>query len=71
MCELVHETGLAAWTEANFVTAMTRGLTPDGRQLDNAGMPWRAFASFEPEELSALWSYLRGLPAIDSPPPDA
>ena len=55
-------TGLAGWTEADFVTVMRTGRRPDGYVLHQF-MPWRAFRHMTDDELVALWRYLQGLPA--------
>ncbi len=50
------------WTEADFMTAIRTGVTPDGRQLNPEFMPWPSIAKFEDDELRALWLYLSSLP---------
>jgi mono/diheme cytochrome c family protein len=49
---------LGGWSEADFITTMRTGTTPDGRQLDPA-MPWESFGKFEDDELKRLWLYLQ------------
>ncbi len=59
-----HETGLAAWSEADFVKAMREGLRPDGSDLD-AFMPWQGITSkMKDDELAALWLYLQNIDAV-------
>ncbi|MEZ4707825.1 MAG: cytochrome c [Caldilineaceae bacterium] len=53
---------LASWTEADFITALRTGQTPDGREL-SAEMPWRGYAQMTETELRALWAYLQTLEA--------
>jgi mono/diheme cytochrome c family protein len=60
-----NPTGLSSWSEADFLRAMKEGVRPDGRTL-SVVMPWRAFGQYSPEELAALWRYLRSLPAATS-----
>jgi cytochrome c553 len=55
-------TGIAAMTEAQFVAAVTRGQTRDGRTINPTFMPWRQFALLTPDEVAALWRYLREVP---------
>lgn len=57
--------GLGTWHESDFVKVMRIGQRPDGRALDEF-MPWRSFQSMSDEELSALWLYLRSVPAKPS-----
>ncbi|MFQ5433332.1 MAG: cytochrome c4 [Anaerolineae bacterium] len=48
---------MGSWTEADFVTVMRMGKTPDGRQLNEA-MPWKFYGGMTDEELQAIWLYL-------------
>lgn len=50
------------WTEEAFLTAMRTGVTPNGRQLNPAFMPWGSFGKFDDDELRGLWMYLQSLP---------
>ena len=58
-----HASGLAGWSEADFVKAMRSGERPDGRVL-NPFMPWPTFARMTDDELAALWRYLSTLPPL-------
>jgi len=51
------------WSEADFITAMRTGITPDGDKLDNAEMPWQSIGQMPDEELKAMWLYLQTRPA--------
>ena len=53
---------LQGWTEEDFLIAMRTGVTPSGRQLDPAFMPWESFGKFDDAELRGLWLYLESLP---------
>ncbi len=55
---------LGGWTEADFMTAIRTGQTPDGRSLDPEMMPWPAFSQMSDTELQAIWAYLQSLPAL-------
>ncbi|MCA9968971.1 MAG: c-type cytochrome, partial [Anaerolineales bacterium] len=55
---------LGSWTEADFITALRSGMTPDGRQLDGELMPWPSFATMSDVELQAIWAHLSGLPPL-------
>jgi mono/diheme cytochrome c family protein len=59
-------TGLGAWTESDFRRAMKAGLRPDGRPL-RPPMPIRPELS--DDDVSAMWAYLRTVPAIANPLP--
>lgn len=61
-----HPTGLAAWSEADFVRALRTGRRPDGREL-KAEMPWKNFGQMTDDELAAIWMYLRTLPPQPTP----
>ena len=59
-----HGSGLAAWSEANFVAAMRTGKRPDGSDIDGAFMPWRAVGQASDQELHSIWLYLRSRPPV-------
>lgn len=56
---------LANWDEAGFIQTLRTGITPDGRTLDPAQMPWPMTSVMSDEELKALWAYLQSLPAVE------
>jgi hypothetical protein len=53
---------LGAWTQEDFLTAIKTGVTPSGRQLDPAQMPWESFSKFSDDELIGIWLYFQSLP---------
>jgi mono/diheme cytochrome c family protein len=55
-----HASGLAGWTEADFLKVMHTGRRPDGRQLDPL-MPWATYSRMQEVELRAVWTYLSAL----------
>lgn len=57
-----HASGLAAWTYADFERLSREGLRKNGRRVDPI-MPTEALANMNDLERTALWSYLRTLPA--------
>lgn len=59
------EDGIGKWTEEQFARVVTSGLKPDNQPIDPA-MPRYNFLT--PEELSALWSYLKTVPALEDYP---
>jgi mono/diheme cytochrome c family protein len=56
---------LATWSERDFVIALRTGITPDGRRLDDAWMPWKSFSRMNDVELRAIWRGLRSLSESD------
>jgi len=58
---LTKSGSLGGWTEADFVTAMRTGATPDGRHL-SPFMAWQWYGQMTDDELSAVWMYLQMLP---------
>lgn len=54
---------LSAWSEADFIKTLRTGVTPSGRQLNDA-MPWRNYSKMSDEELEALFIYLQSLPKL-------
>jgi mono/diheme cytochrome c family protein len=62
------ETGLGRWSEADFVNAMTRGLSPEGRHYFPA-FPYMAYRAMRTSDLLDLHAYLMSLPAVKSVAP--
>ncbi len=60
------ETGIGAWSEADFANAMVRGIAPDGRHLFPA-FPYASFRLMPLEDVLDLRAYLMSLPAAHSP----
>jgi mono/diheme cytochrome c family protein len=58
-----RETGLGAWTEAQFVDAMVHGTSPDGRHYFPA-FPYGSFRRMRVQDVLDLFAYLRTLPAV-------
>jgi len=55
-------TGVAGtWTKEQFKNAMQKGISPDGRHLDEQFMPWPAFGQLTDEEFDLLWEYLKSI----------
>lgn len=61
-----HDTGLAAWSEEDFILAMRTGRRPDGSAIDGRAMPWRAVGRASDLELQSIWRFLRSLPPVAS-----
>lgn len=59
-----RETGIGAWTEAQFAEAIRFGKRPDGRGLRPQMPPMSALTD---TEVSALWAYLQTVPPIHNP----
>jgi mono/diheme cytochrome c family protein len=57
---------LASWSTTDFFTTMRSGVTPSGRQLDPAFMPWEDYGRMTDDDLTALFLYLQSLPAAVS-----
>jgi cytochrome c553 len=54
---------LAAWTEADFFRSLREGRRPDGSVIDPVKMPWARSGLMTDDEIRAVWTYLRSLPA--------
>lgn len=54
-------TGLARWSQDDFLRAMRTGKRPDGTDL-NPFMPWRVYSNLNDTEMAALWAYLQSVP---------
>jgi mono/diheme cytochrome c family protein len=53
---------MPTWSDADFVTAIRSGKTPDGATLSDF-MPWKSYRSMTDDELHALLAFLRTVPA--------
>jgi len=54
-------TGIGKWSEADFVRAVREGVRPDGHILRYPMVP---MASLDPDEVAAIYAYLRTVPKI-------
>jgi cytochrome c553 len=53
---------VAQWSEAEFINALRRGVTPRGHQFDTKYMPWKVLGQMTDDEMKAVWLYLKSLP---------
>jgi hypothetical protein len=65
------ETGLGAWTEAEFIATMRTGKHRGTGRVVLPPMPWQNLATQSDEDLRAIFAYLRSLPPVENmvPPP--
>jgi mono/diheme cytochrome c family protein len=64
-------TGIGRWSETDFLTAMTEGVSPDGTHYFPV-FPYTAFTKMTEQDLLALKAYLFSLPPVEqaNKPPD-
>jgi mono/diheme cytochrome c family protein len=55
--------GIGAWTEAQFITALTKGTSPDGKHYYPA-FPYTSFQQIRFDDLRDLFAYLKTLPPV-------
>jgi mono/diheme cytochrome c family protein len=60
------ETGIGKWTDAQFVNAVQRGLSPEGEHLVPA-FPYTSYARMKTEDVLDIRAYLASLPPVVSP----
>jgi mono/diheme cytochrome c family protein len=65
-----RESGLGTWTEGQFVDAMVRGTSPDGRHYFPA-FPYPSFRRMAIEDVRDLYAYLKTLRPVHAGPPRA
>ncbi|NNU81211.1 c-type cytochrome [Halovulum dunhuangense] len=63
------EAGIGGWTEAEFLSAMLHGTSPEGSHYYPA-FPYTSYARMDPTDVLDLLAYLRTLPASDNVAPD-
>ena len=61
------EDGIGAWSELDFVNAMQRGISPDGRHY-YPSFPYTSYARMKITDLLDLKAYLDTLPAVQGRP---
>lgn len=59
--------GIGNWSNADFLNAMIKGVSPDGRSYFGAVFPFPSYARMKPEHILDIRAYLEGLPTADSP----
>ncbi|MYM62838.1 cytochrome c [Pseudomaricurvus sp. HS19] len=62
------ETGIGAWSFADFYRSMKHGIRPDGSHLYPA-FPYTAFAKLSDTDIGSLYLYLQTLAPVNSPAP--
>ena len=62
------EAGLANWTDEEIGRAIRNGIGKDGRVLFPA-MPYMSYRAISDEDLAAVITYLRSIPAVRNTPP--
>lgn len=60
--------GIGGWTEADFERAMTRGTGPGGKRYYPV-FPYPHYALASREDIAAIWTYLRTIPAAATQAP--
>jgi len=61
--------GIGKWSEAQFVTAMTKGTAPSGQHLFPS-FPYTSYHLMRLEDQRDLFAYLKTLPAVQGRTPD-
>ena len=64
------ETGLGNWTEQNFLDAIKTGRHMGRGRPILPPMPWEMIRQAKPEDLKAIYAYLRTLPPVSNRVPD-
>jgi mono/diheme cytochrome c family protein len=62
-------TGIAKWTEADFLQTIHGGVTPDGDHL-HPFMPWQQNRRMTDDDLRAIYRFLRTVPPIHNEIPE-
>ena len=58
--------GIGNWTQAEFLNAVMRGISPDGAHYYPA-FPYTSYARAAPEDIAHLFAYMQTLPADATP----
>jgi len=65
-----RETGLGAWTEAQFIQTMRTGHRQGTGRVLLPPMPWMNLAKASDDDLGAIYAYLQSIPAVSNRVPD-
>lgn len=60
------EHGIGGWTQAEFLNAVMRGVSPGGQHYYPA-FPYTAYAKADPQDIADLFAYMQTLPADATP----
>lgn len=58
---------LKNWTADDFVKTMKTGVTPEKINMQSRYMPWPYYGQLNAEELTAVFNYLKSIPALENP----
>jgi mono/diheme cytochrome c family protein len=58
--------GIGGWSEAQFITAMTKGTSPEGKHLYPA-FPYTSYQRISRRDLRDLFAFIKTLPAVQNP----
>jgi mono/diheme cytochrome c family protein len=61
--------GIGGWTEAQFITAVKRGVSPEGEHLYPI-FPYTSFQRMTDNDVRDLFAYIKTLPAVSSRVPE-
>ena len=64
------DTGLGAWTEAQFIQTMRTGHRQGTGRVLLPPMPWMNLAHSSDDDLKAIFAYLHSIPAVRNAVPD-
>jgi mono/diheme cytochrome c family protein len=64
------DTGLGAWTQAQFIQTMRTGHRQGTGRVLLPPMPWMNLTHSSDEDLAAIFAYLHSLPAVHNAVPD-
>jgi mono/diheme cytochrome c family protein len=63
-----RETGIGAWTDADFIRAVHKGIGKDGQRLYPA-LPYESYTLLADDDVRAIKAYLFSLPVAHATPP--
>lgn len=63
------QTGIGAWTAAQFQQALRQGVRPNGEHLYPV-FPYTAFTKMADADIAALFAYLKSVPAVSAKAPE-
>ncbi len=63
---LTPASNMSSWSYDDFAAFLRTGKTKEGKAVDNAFMPWKAYNRLPEEELEAVFTYLKSLEPLEA-----
>lgn len=59
---------ISKWTSADFIKTIRTGITPEKKEINDKFMPWKHYAQYSDDDLTAIFNHLKSVPAKETKP---